>query len=161
MRTAIGFALAYASGLISGAALVEYRRRSQAEVGTNLFADSSERIEAERERLRKAREFSPEAAVEHAAVAARYLPEPPKPNAGIHLITETEYMEDEDFDKSVLEVFEEDELEHFVLDGTRTMDVLPIFGETWVFFQNNDEKETFYVRNHLRKTDYEVCWAKP
>jgi len=165
MRNALGFALAFGSGLCIGIAVTIEGAKARAQAEVLEAAELANKAAAKAAELREEREakvFSPEAAVEHAVITQRYQVEPVEPNTGIHHIQEADYEDDEGFDKCIVEIFFTDDLPVFLINGVEVTDWYPHLGPTIVLTGDETmDNETFYVRNHILKTDYEVTWGRP
>lgn len=165
MRKALGFALAFISGTGFGAILAWETSKEKIRVEVEKQTASLFTASTEAERLREereAREFSVEAAAEHAEIVTRYQVEPVEPNTGIHHISDLDFESDEGFDKCIVEIFFTDDLPVFLINGVQTEDWYDHLGPTIVLTGDESmDNETFYVRNHILKMDYEVTWGKP
>lgn len=167
MRKALGFALAFVSGSCFGAILawetskgtiareVEKQTASifaAAEKSTSY--DSSETIA----------QTSQEEAVQYAKVLdeTNYQVDIAQPNTGIQYISEDDFNNDDEYDKVIVEIFLTDDLPVFLFDGVENSDWFAHLGETIVLTGDETlDNETFYVRNHNLRMDYEVTWGRP
>lgn len=165
MRKTLGFILAFGSGLGVGVILgwesSKEKVRMEVEKQTASVLRASEQAEVFRAE-REAKEFSAEAAAEHAEIVTRYQVEPVEPNTGIYHISDSDYEEDQGFEKCIVEIFFTDDLPVFIINGIQTEDWYEHLGPTIVLTGDETmDNETFYVRNHILKMDYEVTWGKP
>jgi hypothetical protein len=165
MRKALGFALAFVSGACFGAVLAwetskgaienEVKRQTSS---LFLAADIAET------EFTPLEQWVPEEAVEHAEVvnSTNYQVDIAQPNDGIHHISEIEYEHEESFDKCVVEIFLNEDLPVFLFNSIQVEDWFSHLGETIVLTgDETKDNETFYVRNHNLRTDYEVTWGQP
>lgn len=165
MNKTLGFILAFGSGLCIGIALTMEGAKARAQAEVLEAAELANKAAAKAAEIREEREaktFDPELAVEHAVIVQRYQVEPVEPNTGIHHIQEIDFEEDEAFDKIVVEIFMTDDIPVFLFNGTETPDWYDHLGPTIVLTGDETmDNETFYVRNHSLRCDYEVTWGKP
>lgn len=165
MNKALGFALAFISGILLGAAVgIEASKekvRVEVEKQTAMITRAAKQAEEMAETRASIPTFDPELVQEHAVITTRYQVEPVEPNTGIYHISEDDYQMDEAFDKCNVEIFFTDDLPVFLFNGTQVIDWYDHLGPTIILDGSEQDNETFYVRNHSLRTDYEVSWGRP
>jgi hypothetical protein len=165
MRKALGFALAFVSGTCFGCVLAwetakgaienEVKRQT---ASLFLAADMVEPVEPSEDR------WVPEdgVAIAEAVNSTNYQIDIAQPNDGIQHISEIEYEHEDSFDKCVVEIFFNDDMPVFLFNSVQVEDWFSHLGETIVLTgDETKDTETFYVRNHNLRTDYEVTWGQP
>lgn len=167
MRRALGFALAFVSGSCFGAVLAWETSKGtiarEVEKQTaSIFKAAEKSTTLDPEILEEV--FSSVEQVEYAKVVdgTKYQVDVAQPNSGIQYIDDDEYNNEESFDKVVVEIFMTDDLPVFLFDGVENSDWFTHLGETIVLTGDEAlDNTTFYVRNHVLRTDYEVTWGRP
>lgn len=166
MRTPLGLSLVWTSGLCVGLGLawlrekpepessvvIEYRDIPRSEEEFPLVMPTTATVEEMKARLATALE-------ENKRLTAPYAPSGAEGASYLTQISEESYHEDDDYDKSVVEIFRSDSGDHVIVDGTED--------DNWQHTLGADLLDIMvgmtgiYVRNENLKTDFEVGWGQP
>jgi hypothetical protein len=167
MRKALGFALAFISGSCFGAVLAWETSKGtvarEVEKQTASIFAAAEKSTAYdfSESIAQAREEE-QIAYTKVINEVNYQVDVAQPNSGIHHISEDEWDNEESFEKVYVEIFMTDDLPVFLFDGVENQDWFTHLGETIILTgDETKDSETFYVRNHILRADYEVTWGQP
>lgn len=167
MRKALGFALAFVSGTGFGAVLAwetakgTIIREVEKQTASIFLAAEQSKAVTEPD-LPDPFSVTEAQAYSEIVNATNYQVDVAQPNSGIHHITEDDFNLEDSFEKVIVEIFFTDDLPVFLFDGVENTDWFTHLGETIVLTGDETlDNETFYVRNHILRVDYEVTWGKP